>query len=283
MTEEASIPAALVAPQFRLFVIFHKAILPACYVDCSDEDLERYVRFYAVNETIPKEIPERFARWVIHEKDLPVYDPSLQVNRFCESSAFAHVYMNQDTLIKDIPYVGFFHYDMRFTADLFRSLEHNIAYATERGDSPLFPLMCHEGRPHITQVFSLNVWDEFLSCYRTLNGSPRTIFDIVDAPLPFYHTYVMQRAQLSRLVGYMTCIIPAMFQLLGTHLEPVPMLLERFHALMLGLERMDGIVPIWIPLSGVTHDPELRDAWRDGRGGASEQHLNKPKDGEEDG
>ena len=93
---------------FTLYVVFHKFLVPECYETLSGEDL-KYLRFMAVNAKIPKEVPDFLASQVIEERRLAWYNPFLQHNRFCESSAFFHVWKNAQ-LMND--YIGFFHYDM---------------------------------------------------------------------------------------------------------------------------------------------------------------------------
>ena len=73
---------------FKIYVIFHKFLVPECYETLSGEDISEHVRFIEVNAAIPKEIPAALADlapYIIQERELTWYNPFLQHNRFCVS------------------------------------------------------------------------------------------------------------------------------------------------------------------------------------------------------
>jgi hypothetical protein len=247
-------------PPFRLYIIFHKFLVEELYKELTDEDIAKYIRFIAVNSRIEKEIPARLAPYILHERRMPWYNPFLQINKFCESSAFYHVWRNG--LDQAAPYVGFLHYDMEIRREAILTLERECTAALARGEPVLFPQSCLTARPHIDQVLSLRAWDALLGVYRAMTGSSKGVWDVLDAEIPFYHSFVLHREQFHRLMLHLERAVGHLFELLDQNQRHLPFMLERLHALFLGLERADGRVTRWIPLPGVLHHDHFKDNWR---------------------
>ena len=242
---------------FKIYVIFHKFLVPECYETLSGEDIARYVRFFAVNVKIPKEIPADLAPHVIRERDLPLYDPFLQHNRFCESSAFFHVYRNPEIFFKDTPYIGFIHYDMLLKKEALEFLEKEIAAATE---PILFTQMTLTARPHLTQIIPLTSWESLVKLYNVIFGKSRSIHDILDKELPLYHSFVIHRETFRRMMFYAERAIPYLFEMLRCETKHLPYMIERLHGVFLALDHLEGTR--WIPLPGVIHQDRLKDGWQ---------------------
>jgi hypothetical protein len=113
----------------QIFIVFHKSIEDECYVNISDDILNKYFTFIAVNENIPKKYTKNKYK-VINEWELPIYDSKLQSVGFNENSAIYHIYINN--IHKKYKYIGFFQYDMIFGNDintLFNlELQNNTCY-----------------------------------------------------------------------------------------------------------------------------------------------------------
>jgi len=96
---------------FQIFVVFHKKIFDECYENISQEDLDKYFTFFAVNESIQKEYTKNKYK-IINEWELPNYDPEFQLRGYNENSAIYHIYINK--LYENYDYIGFVQYDMYF-------------------------------------------------------------------------------------------------------------------------------------------------------------------------
>lgn len=252
--------ATTAEPPFRLYIVFHKFLVEELYKELTDEQINRYIRFVAVNQKIQKEIPARLAPYVIYERRMPWYNPFLQYNHFCESSVFFHVWRNG--LHQAKPYVGFLHYDMEIKREAIETLERECTAALARGEPVLFPQSCLTARPHVDQVLQLRTWDALLGIYRALSGSSKSLWDVLDEEIPLYHSFVLGRDQFHRLMVHAERTIPHLFDLLDQNPRHLPYMLERMHGLFLGLEKADGRVTRWIPLPGVLHHDHFKDAWR---------------------
>ncbi len=256
-------------PQFMIFVVFHKHLVLDCYKELTDTDLKNHFRFIAVNAQIPKEIPERLAPYVIHERGLPFYDPFLQFNNFCESSVFFHIWRNRHMFLEKYPYIGFLHYDMEVKKSALETIEAGIRAAEMAGAtaSVLFTQKCLKAREHIEQVITLTEWNQLFSLYRGIFKSSKEIYDILDWELPFYHSFVLHRDQFNRMMIIAQHTASYLFEMIGFQTRRMPYMLERMYALFLGLEKADGRVTNWIELSGsILHHDSLKDlGWKDAR------------------
>lgn len=241
---------------FTLYVVFHKFLVPECYETLLPEQLE-HLRFMAVNAKIPKEVPENLRRLVIEERNLFWYNPFLQHNRFCESSAFFHVWKNPP-LITD--YIGFFHYDMLIERPAIEFLQREIkALGAER---VVFTNVTLTARPHIQQILDLTQWNQIIQLYNAIFGKKHTIFSVLDEELPMYHSFVVHRETFERMMIFAEKAIPYLFELIGFDTKHLPFMIERLHGVFLALQRLDGAVSRWIPLPGITHLDRLKDSWK---------------------
>ena len=240
---------------FTLYVVFHKFLVPECYETLSGEQLN-YLRFMAVNAKIPKEVPENLQRLVIAERSLGWYDPFLQHNRFCESSAFFHVWKNPE-LMKD--YIGFFHYDMLMTKTAIDFLQEVIPSSEER---LLFTNVTLTAWPQLNQVIRIEQWNEIVAIYNGLFHTRHSIIDVLDEQLPLYHSFVAHRDIFHRMMTFAEKAIPRLFELIEYDTKHLPFMIERMHGICLVLQKREGFTHRWIPLPGITHLDRLKDSWR---------------------
>lgn len=243
---------------FRINVIFHKFLVSECYETLSEEDIAKYVRFVGVNAKIPKEIPANLTPYVIHERDLPIYDPFMQLNKFCESSVFFHAYRNPQKFL-DTPYIGFIHYDMLLKKEALEFLKREIAVATEE---VVFTHATLVARPHLQQVIQLSQWDMLIKIYNVIFQKNYSIYDILDGDIPLYHTFVIHRETFHRMMFFAERAVPYLFEMLQFSTKDLPFMLERLHGIFLALQKKDGMPAKWIPIPGIVHLDRLKDAWR---------------------
>jgi hypothetical protein len=240
---------------FRIYVVFHKFLVPECYETLSGEDIAKYVRFFAVNAKIPKHIPDELKQHVIHERSLTWYDPFMQHNRFCESSAFFHIYKNAELM--QTPYIGFIHYDMLLKREAIQFLEGQLADAKEE---VLFTQATLIARDHLMQIFPLVCWEKLVELYNIIFQKKHSIHTIIDKEIPLYHSFIIHRHTFHKMMFFAERAIPFLFEFLGFDTRHIPYQIERLHGIFLALQREDGLK--WIPLPGVIHQDRLKDAWQ---------------------
>jgi hypothetical protein len=238
---------------FTLYIIFHKFLVPEAYETLSPTDLA-HLRFFAVNAKIPKKIPEHLKQNVIEERKLAWYNPFLQHNRFCESSAFFHLWKNPHLITTE--YLGFFHYDMLITEATIRFLE-----AEARGPGLLFTNVCLPAAPQLCQIIPIHAWGACISAYNTMFGTRHTIADVLKEDLPLYHSFVVHRDTFHKMMTYAEKVIPHLFEMIGFDTMHLPFMIERLHGIFLTLQTLEGQVK-QLSLPGVTHVDALKDHWR---------------------
>jgi hypothetical protein len=248
-------------PLFRLNVIFHKFLLSECYEELSQDDIEDYIRFIAVNGNIQKSVPPRYRPFVISESSLSWYNPYMQHNRFCESSVFFHAWKNPESFLEQ-PYIGFFHYDMVLKKEAIDFLVRHTTAAEAAGKQVVFAPYCLEGREHINQVISLAEWNLIVNIYNQMFGTNHTIFTVIDTEIPLYHTFVLHRDLFRRMMSFAEIISPRLFEMIGYDTRHLPFMLERMHAVFLALQRQDGVTGEWLTLPGIVHKDNLKDPWQ---------------------
>jgi len=240
---------------FKLYVIFHKFLVPDCYETLSQKDIETYVRFVGVNSSIPKEIPESLMPYVIKERELPWYNPFLQFNRFCESSAFFHIWKN--SLIQT-DYIGFLHYDMLLKKEAIDFLKEK---ATATGDPILFTQMTLPARSHLSQIIGIPGWERIIRFYNAIFNKTHALDEIIDTEIPLYHSFVIHKDTFNRMMFFAERVIPYMFEMLEFSTTHLPFMIERLHGVFLAMDKLD-MGTVWIPLPGIIHQDRLKDAWK---------------------
>ena len=241
---------------FKLYIIFHKILVPECYETLSQEDIAKYLQFFAVNAAIVKEVPEALVPYMIKERELPWYDPFMQYNHFCESSVFFHVWKNPHLINTD--YIGFLHYDMLVKKEALQFLETEIAGAT---GPILFTQSTLDARPHLTQIIGIIGWEQFVQMYNIMFERKHTLQMILDTEIPLYHSFVIHKELFQRMMYFAEKVIPYMFEMLRFNTKHLPFMLERLYGVFLALERLEGRTK-WIPLPGIIHEDRLKDAWK---------------------
>jgi len=243
---------------FKLNIVFHKILNSECYETLSQEDLERHLRFVAVNTKIQKQVPAALTPFIIQERQLGWYNPFMQHNRFCETSVFFHAWKNPSLFLEQ-PYIGFFHYDMIIKKEALEFITETIA--TAAGEQVLFAPYCHEARRHFCQVIDIEGWEIFVRLYNNLFQKQHTIYAILDSEIPLYHTFILHRETFHRMMMFAEIAIPRLFELLQCDTRHLPYMIERLHGLFLALQRLDGCTGTWHPIPGILHEDRLKDLW----------------------
>ena len=215
---------------YKFYTIFHKNLFKECYEKLSSEQFKK-ITFIAVNSKIKKEVPEEYIPQIIFERELQYYNPLWQHSNFCESSVFLHVYKNKE-LLNPYDYVGFFQY-------------------------------AENSKRHLVQIIGLSGWSFILNMYNTIFSTNHTISKIVEEDIPLYHCYVLPKHIFEKMMLFCENVFPYLFELLGCETVHLPYHLERLHGIFLICQKLEGHLPHWIHLTGITHDNTLKDDWQD--------------------
>lgn len=247
-------------PLFRLNIVFHKVLWTGCYEELAPEEIAAYIRFIGVNGKVTKFIPQALLAQVIHESELPWYNPFMQLNRFCESSAFFHAWRNPGIFLEQ-PYIGFFHYDMHIKKEAIEFLHIHTTAADAAGRKVVFAPYCHTAGEHLCQVIGFEGWDKIIGIYNAIHGTKHTVLSLLSEKIPLYHTFVIHKELFHQLMTFAEFVTPRLFEILAYDTAHLPFMLERMHGVFLTLRRIDGVTGDWLPLPGIVHEDALKDSW----------------------
>ena len=229
--------------KFQLYVIFHKYIFDECYEGISQDFLDKYITFVAVNPKYEKiYTPGKYK--VINEWELPIYDKSLQENSYRENSAIYHLYENK--VCQEYDYVGFFQYDMKLTNELILFLiEHLNDIPTIYYHFPTdFNWMLQTSRYDLIESV-VKSYETFFNVYSERN---RTYYLFNTYVIP-YTTY----AKMGELLKY--SFVPIYNELIQYYSKEeleskwLASTFERLMAIGLGEENINKV-----PLPNISHD-----------------------------
>ena len=240
---------------YKFYVIFHKNLFKVCYENLNDEQFKK-LSFVAVNSKINKEVPERCMNQIISERNLNYYNPLWQHSNFCESSAFLHVYKNQE-LLDPYDYIGFFQYDMIINPEAFNIVEK------ANQNNYLFYQYAENSKRHLVQVIGVQGWNIILKIYNTIFNTNHNIEKILEEDIPLYHCYVLPKHIFQKMMSFCETVFPYLFELLGCETIHLPYHLERLHGIFLLCQKLEGHLPHWIHLTNVIHNDSLKDDWQD--------------------
>ena len=212
----------------QIFVVFHKDIFEECYKELTQEELDTYFTFVAVNPNIEKKYDASRYK-VVREWELPMYDPELQGRGYKENSVLYHVWSNK--LHEPYDRIGFFQYDMVFH-------KNTLSKAC---DADYYPL----------QVYPF----QFL--YETWNYEAKTAQFVVDdyaryfgkpftgtGEYPLYNTFILPTTfYAEKMMPWISQLYDKMWPWCNqppnqTHFGHVAGVYERVSAIVVGEERM---------------------------------------------
>ena len=235
---------------YQLYIIFHKDLYEKCYKDLS-ENYMTHIKFFAVNSKIQKNVPQKFMKQLIIERELQYYNPLLQMCNFCESSAFLHVYKNPQLLEKE--YIGFFQYDMILENSLFETFSPK--------EPTLYYFYKENSYRHLNQCIGLLGWGIIIDIYNKIFDTSHTIEIVCQNDIPLYHCYILPRNIFIKMMAFFEKVHPIIIELLGNETRHLPYHFERCHGIFLYFQKVEKHLS-WIQLPGITHSNILKDTWQ---------------------
>jgi hypothetical protein len=249
-------------PPFRFYIIFHKFLTPVAYENLDKAYLQKYCRFVGVNGAIKKRVDPSFYPLLFEETQLPVFDPFLQHNRFCESSVFIHTMLNAQLLLEPYGFVGFLQYDMVLQDEMFKEIEYtlqNIEYPEKK----LFVLYAENSMRHLDQGICYEGWWIIVHMYNDMFKTAHTLDEVLNTNIPLYHTYLVPKAVFKKMMMFAHKAIPRIFEMLGFETRHLPYHIERCHGIFLAFQTLEKHLDMWIRLPGIEHRDDLKDPWQE--------------------
>jgi len=210
----------------QIFIVFHKYIFDECYKNISQDILDKYFTFIAVNKNIQKKYSKKYK--VINEWDLPIYDSKFQERGYNENSAIYHVYANN--LHKPYKSIGFFQYDMVFNSLKIDSLEKMYYYKTYDFNFCSYKTWNEEK----TLDFIIKDYEIFHKSFSKEKQYP--LYNSFIIPVKIYEKIMKWVIQLYDKL-YPWCIQPPN----KTHFSHIGLIYERIMAYAIGQEDLEQI------------------------------------------
>ena len=206
------------------------------------------LRWVAVNEAIPKEIPS----WIppeclIKEYDLPTYDPHMQMCNYYQNSFFFHLNRNRSVATKE--YVGFGQYDMILRAELFRQAEDVMS----KGVPTLFFMYPYPFEALYMNPLPASVWNEVIENYNKFSNTTHTLDNVKKIPLFLCHTFILPKSVFFECMEFIETCIPFCLRKLQWNTRHLAGTYERIIALSLSFKILEGKIRNLMYIKGVEH------------------------------
>ena len=195
--------------RLKINVIFHKYINPNSY-NFSDELLNKYFRFIAVNDKIIKEIPERFKDLVFYENQFQNYHPEFQEDGLKENSVLLHFGMNQ-YMLEDLNLIGFFQYDM-IISELFTVHIPIILDNHTKFPDTIYILQDVVCSDYLLSRLDPFQWEQLCKIYNTLFNTNHIWTECYFSEIPIWNSFILPKKVFKLMNFYMENIINLLFQ-----------------------------------------------------------------------
>jgi len=242
--------------RLKINVIFHNSINPNCY-NFSDEFLNKYFRFIAVNDSIEKIIPERFKDLVFYENQFQIYHPEFQKDGLKENSVLLHFVINQN-MLEEIDLIGFFQYDM-IISELFVEHIHIILNNYKRSPEIIYVLQDVVSKDYLLSRLDTDQWDLLCQVYNKLFNTNHLWTECYYGEIPIWNSFILSKKVLNFMIYYMQNVITLLFAFHAKKGEAKTLCqtMEVVNGFFLFYYCLDHKVK-WYMINGITHDGNLR-------------------------
>ncbi len=219
----------------EFYIIFHKLLFARNTDDFTENELKSWFRWYAVNEDIPKEIPD----WVpkeclIEEYKLRKYDPDQQRNKSYQNSCFFHLFWNKEQMKSK--YIGFGQYDMKIMAEPIR----NCVTLMKEKDNFCFIMFPYEFI-HVINPIPLQRWETyFLNHYNKHYETNHSFEEIANLPLALLHTFILPTPFYLDMMKFVEYAHPYIWEMIGYNQSIYAGTMERVFALCINFALIDN-------------------------------------------
>lgn len=258
---------------FHMYVIFHKFLLEKCYEGLHEEHKKK-ITFVAVNEAVEKHVPSSLTPYVFHETQFPLYDPSMQQDKFCESSVWFHLFLNPELSVNLFDFVGCFHYDMKLSNEFFEYIQ-TVLTVDHPGDIDIvfyfqleyglehFGSVVYKGGKENMETFTHSHWYSVVVAYNKVFHTNHEYRDLVHDVFPGFHSFILHKSLFMKIAKFASHCLPWIKEQLKNNMQHMPYTLETLWGLLLILQKRENPRLKFVKLRGITHDEALKDDWKD--------------------
>jgi hypothetical protein len=231
------------------FIIFHKLLFARNTEQFTLEEQRAWFRWYAANETIPKQIPDWLPKeCLIEEYKLQKYDPEQQQNKSQQNSCFFHLLWNP-TLLQS-KYVGFGQYDISMEADPMR----NAVRIMNQKDKICF-IMFPYYFIHLFDPIPPTRWTSyFVSFYNSYYNTYHKLKDIQHMPLALLHTFILPSDFFQEMMTFVEAAHATIWNMIRNNKVIYAGTMERVFALCINFAVLEGKFDDLLILKGFSHN-----------------------------
>ncbi len=250
---------------FTFFIIFHKTLFAKNTERFTEEERRTWFRWYAVNESIEKKIPDWLPKdCLLEEYKLSLYDPELQRNKSYQNSCFFHLHWNPSLVTTK--YVGFAQYDMSIDPKPFREAVEIM----KTNSKAVFGMFSYPSQ-RIFSSYSKDLWERYVfSFYNSYYNTNHSFQSVQSMPLALLHTFIVPTDFFHEMMVFMDHL--NIWQMLGNNNRHYAGTMERVFALYINLKILEGRLDKMIFVKGFSHNDSQRaaDAMRGIKGGVED-------------
>lgn len=231
------------------FIIFHKTLFARNTESFTEEERKTWFRWYAVNESIQKQIPDWLSKdCLIEEYKLPRYDPQLQKEKSYQNSCFFHLHWNPSLVTSK--YIGFGQYDISMDAPPIReaisvmNIRSNVAFM-------MFPYHFN----HLFNPYSPELWSKyFISFYNSYYQTNHSLQTVQHLPLALLHTFIIPTDFFKEMMTFIEAVHPNIWRMLGFDNRHYAGTMERVFALYINLKLIERSIEELILVRGFVNN-----------------------------
>jgi hypothetical protein len=234
----------------KIYIVFHKELFVKNTKDFSKQEIQEYFRWVAVNEKIPKQIPDWISEdIVLYEYKMKNHCPLYQMLNFYQNSVFFHLYKNPHLVTSR--YIGFGQYDMSIQGDAFRDCINSLQ-STQKDKIVGFFIYEYAALNNLLQE---EHWERvFFAPYREYYGTKVFLKDIYHLPLCLLHTFILPSWFFFHMMPFVEKILPKLLKELNWNTLHLAGTLERVFALCINCAIFEGKINILLQSRAMNHE-----------------------------
>ncbi len=231
------------------FIIFHKLLFARNTEQFTTEEQRAWFRWYAANETIPKQIPDWMPKeCLIEEYRLQKYDPEQQKNKSQQNSCFFHLFWNPNLL--QTPYVGFGQYDISMEAGPLRKHVESM-----KQKNKLCFIMFPYHFLHLFDPYPPELWNRyFVGFYNSHHNTNHKLEDIQHMPLALLHTFILPTDYFKEMMTFIEAVHSNIWKMLQFDIRHYAGTMERVFALCINFAMLEGRFDNIVKVDGFSHN-----------------------------
>lgn len=199
--------------------------------------IDENIRILGVNAQLEKHIPSILQEYVMHERQLPWYNPFLQYNNFANDSPYYHVVKNAPILLDPFDYVGFLPPRSKLSNQTLHAMQSKISESPEKRF--LFYGEHSIAYERLTQHIGIQGWESIIKKYNEMYNTKHDITRAIASMIPIKNIFAVPKDVLKEMINFAEKTVPILFELLGYKTDLLPYHTEILYSLFFMMQGWD--------------------------------------------